>query len=592
MAARAQRQVGKWTVGRQIGKGGQAHVFEARTGEASDTYAIKLISARSPQKAARFKREVEQHAALSAVRAPNIVPIIDYDIQVTETGKTEGYIVMPLAYGTLDDHVNFFEMRVELSLEVFASILRGVEAAHNLGIVHRDLKPANILFADRSLAEPLVTDFGICLLKGARPEDRLTNVGETVGAKWFMAPEQERGGIIDVMSSADVYALGKLLYFMLTGKFIYREELGGIFRPADINADPRLEIVKQEILTRTIVSDPGARVQSAGELRAIVLTLIKRFRGGSSQPPDEPPTQPLPPNGGVSRAYEAAARELAAGNARNIRLQFDRACERFDQTWLSLLASIEVNDEDALTATTDLVLAQHEAAGTILAIARFDTNEGFLDVGQYLEYVLNATESMAGDRRIRSIPHLVAGFHYMLAVAGAVARQAWDLLNYLLNLKLQWYYQSARPLHSYALDLSYFFHPEILERRATAAHDFYRAVMNRPEFLRSFGTRDEDVTSLYAQGQFLMCLKAAQLNEEGETDVDPFADFGRFYPERIAPLLYRVQADLHFAQGVARAFNETPEQWLNKVSNRLTFIRKAFWSPSGYDWASIETWPE
>jgi serine/threonine protein kinase len=593
MAAPVERQLGKWKVGRRIGKGGQARVFEARAGEASETYAIKQISARTKKKAARFKQEVEQHAALSAVRAPNIMPIVDYHIEIAANGTTEGYIVMPLAYGTLDDLANLFEMRVELSLEVFAGILRGVEAAHNLGIVHRDLKPANILFLDRSLAEPLVSDFGICLLKGARPEDRLTDVGETVGAKWFMAPEQERGGVADVAASADVYALGKLLYFMLTGKFIYRDELANIFTADNIATDPRLETVREEILTRAIVTDPTGRIQTAGELRGIVQSLIKRFRGGPPPTPDEPPQQPLPPNGGTSRAYEAAVRDLAAGGSiRNVQLQFDHAREAFDGTWSKVLTGVSASDEDLITATTELVLAQHDAAGAILAIARFDAVEAFPDVARYLEYVLNSTETIAGDRRIRSIPHLVAGFHYMLASAGAVARQAWSFLAYLLNLKLQWYYQSSRPLHSYALDLSYFFHPELLERRATAAHDFYRSAMNRPELLRAFGTRDEDITSLYAQAQFLMCIKAAQLNEQGETDVDPFADFGRFYGERVEGLLYRVVHDPNFAKGITQAFDESPDQWLARVPNRLAFIRKSFWSPAHYDWASIETWPE
>src|SRR5437763_732141 len=89
MAQRAERQIGKWTLGRSVGKGGQGHVFEARSGEASDVYAIKLISAKSPKKAARFKQEVEQHAALSAVRAPNIVPIVDHHIEIGSNGKTE-----------------------------------------------------------------------------------------------------------------------------------------------------------------------------------------------------------------------------------------------------------------------------------------------------------------------------------------------------------------------------------------------------------------------------------------------------------------------------------------------------------------------
>jgi serine/threonine protein kinase len=99
----------------------------------------------------------------------------------------------------------------------------GIRSAHQHGAIHRDIKPANVLFLDESLREPMVSDFGICFLKETIESERLTEHGETVGAKFFMAPEQERGGITDVAEASDIYALGKLLHFMITSRYLYRE---------------------------------------------------------------------------------------------------------------------------------------------------------------------------------------------------------------------------------------------------------------------------------------------------------------------------------------------------------------------------------
>src|SRR5258708_16625234 len=114
------------------------------------------------------------------------MPILD----CSPDTSTECYFVMPLAVGTLEEFVGLFEGRLELSLEVFIGIVRGVEQAHSIGVIHRDIKPANVLFLDRSLSEPYVSDFGICLLKAGLKHDRLTDVGETVGSRWFLAPAQ------------------------------------------------------------------------------------------------------------------------------------------------------------------------------------------------------------------------------------------------------------------------------------------------------------------------------------------------------------------------------------------------------------------
>ena len=583
---------------RRIGGGGQASVFEAICGEASDVVAIKPIFTRRTKKAGRFKREVEQHVRLSAERAPNIIPVIDHQIAVRSDGSVEAYIVMPLAHASLEDVSTTFLGRFELSLDTFLGIVRGVEAAHRAGVIHRDLKPANVLFLGRSLREPLVSDFGICLVKEARREERLTDVGETVGARFYMAPEQERGGVVDVTEAADIYALGKLLHHMLTGRTLYREELQHAFSADELMTDGRLDIVRREVLERTVVTEAGRRIQSASELREVIEGLIARFRPSSPAPMvirDAPATDaPLEWSAcDIGKIHETAVREIVNGGASIVALRFDKARHRFDEAWNVVRKHVRPCPESLLADVAALVRSQEEITFTLPAVARFDASAIFSGIPGYLEYLVNSTEGVAGERQVMSVPHIAAGFQYMTAAVAALTQNAWKMLSLLLNLKLEWHCQSPRPFYSYAFALSYFFRPEALERKATAAHDLYRSMMNASNIGRFCGLMDDDLTTPYVQAQFLMSIKAAQLNEEeGDDDVEPFAYFGRFYGERLQPLLTRMERDATFASGVTAAFGETPDEWFARLSERLLFVRTNFWDPAVYDWASLETWPE
>jgi len=187
--AKAGEQFGKWTIQRKIGRGGQGEVFSATAEEGQRESAIKVIKATKAKKRARFLQEIAVHAALSAQNAPNIVPVIDHNLEQLEGGEVKGFIVMPLAELSLADASNRMIGRTELCLEVFEGVVNGVVQAHQVDVIHRDIKPGNVLFLDATLRNPLVTDFGISLLRETTNKDRLTDAGETVGAKYFMAPE-------------------------------------------------------------------------------------------------------------------------------------------------------------------------------------------------------------------------------------------------------------------------------------------------------------------------------------------------------------------------------------------------------------------
>ena len=242
--------------------------------------AVKVIRLSRAKKKARFIQELKIHIQLSETHAPNVIPVIDHNLEDISNSEDaiRGYIAMPVAVCSLDDRYQLYNLRTEFCLETFFGIVTGVRAAHHLGAIHRDIKPANVLFLDESLKEPMVSDFGICYLKETIENERLTEHGETVGARFFMAPEQERGGVTDVDESSDVYALGKLLHFMITSRYLYREELSTSFRDEELGQDERLKVIRDDLLAHMIVEDRSKRIQSAGELLEITEKMLGAFR--------------------------------------------------------------------------------------------------------------------------------------------------------------------------------------------------------------------------------------------------------------------------------------------------------------------------
>jgi len=271
------KTIGRWNLIEPIKAGGQARIYKVSTGEGNPICALKLIWNPYPKKRNRFIQEIKKHIELTQKKAPNIIPILDHNLEEFEKGEQHGYIVMPKAVFDLDEAIDFFVGRLELSLEIFCGIIQGVIEAHTIGLIHRDLKPANILFLDEAFRTPFLTDFGICFVKYTPEEERLTEANETVGARFFMAPEQEQGGRTEVEESADIYALGKLLHYMITKRHLFREDICDAFEKTETDKDPRLIVILEKILLKTIQREPNKRIQTAKELRDEVDQIMKDF---------------------------------------------------------------------------------------------------------------------------------------------------------------------------------------------------------------------------------------------------------------------------------------------------------------------------
>ncbi|MBX7191828.1 MAG: protein kinase [Sandaracinaceae bacterium] len=209
------RVLGKaYRVERALGAGGVGAVYEAVQVRTGRRYAVKLLLPEIAMRegaAARFRREAE---ALAAIGHSGIVQIHDFD---TDEDGTQ-FLVMDLLEG--EDLATRIAREGALdlpaALRIFEEIGTALSAAHALGIVHRDLKPANVFLARRPGAPERATILDFGLAKNlAGPSAHLTATGVGLGTPLYMSPEQARGEDVDLRT--DVYALGCILFEMLTG---------------------------------------------------------------------------------------------------------------------------------------------------------------------------------------------------------------------------------------------------------------------------------------------------------------------------------------------------------------------------------------
>ena len=229
--------VGRYTVVSLLGRGGMGEVYLASQEQpVRRDVALKLVSGAATSRAllARFEAEAQALARM------------DHDAiaKVYDVGRHEGrpFYAMELVDGLpLDDYARQQELDVEGRLRLFVRICRGVHHAHQKGIIHRDLKPSNVLVGT-SEGHPVVKiiDFGLAKAADAEPLGAApaTELGQVLGTPHYMSPEQANSLGADVDTRTDVYALGVILYELLTGQ-----------RPLDLS---RAQAAGQEELLRAI----------------------------------------------------------------------------------------------------------------------------------------------------------------------------------------------------------------------------------------------------------------------------------------------------------------------------------------------------
>jgi eukaryotic-like serine/threonine-protein kinase len=254
----------------ELGRGGMGVVYKARDLGLNRIVALKMILAgahSSPTDLARFVAEAE---AIAALTHPNIVAI--YKI-----GRHNDLPYFTLEFcpgGSLADKVKDAPLPPRAAVDTVEKLARGIAYAHSKGVVHRDLKPQNVLLAENGV--PRITDFGLAKRLADsehRASDHLTSTGAIMGTPSYMAPEQAAGNK-DIGRQADVYALGAILYRLLSGRPPFQaatalETIRQVSNeePVSLRAlNKRLPKDLETICHKCLQKDPTRRYASADDL--------------------------------------------------------------------------------------------------------------------------------------------------------------------------------------------------------------------------------------------------------------------------------------------------------------------------------------
>ena len=282
--------LGQYQLVEQIGKGGMATVYKAYQPSLSRYVAIKVLPAyyaHEPGFAERFTREAK---AIAQLDHPHILPVYDFGKQ-----GDISYIVMKyVPAGTLHDKLGV-AMSPAQAADTIEQIAGALDHAHEKGILHRDIKPSNILLDERGWI--YLSDFG--LAKMVEGSVQLTGSGVGVGTPSYMSPEQGQGLPVDART--DVYALGVILFEMLTGHVPYEAEtpMAVVIKhitdpiPLPRQMNPNIPASVEQVLLKAMAKDRDHRFASAGEMAATLRQAVQTLDPGIATMPIPSAPEPV-----------------------------------------------------------------------------------------------------------------------------------------------------------------------------------------------------------------------------------------------------------------------------------------------------------
>ena len=308
--------LGRYEIKKLLGRGGMGSVYLAHDSQLDRDVALKVPKFdgnANPKQIERFYREARSAANLSH---PNLC-------QVFDVGETDDkhYIAMAYIKGRpLSDYVRDGK---QPATRVAAGIIRKValamHEAHDSGIIHRDLKPANIMIDHRN--EPIVMDFGLAVAHENDTESRLTQDGALLGSPAYMPPEQLQGDLEALGPRSDVYALGVVLYELLTGKLPFDGAgstiamIGQILSKPPVplaEARPDIEPSLIQICEKAMSKDPSDRYSTMKTFAADLTAFIKSSPGETSKvAPSKSTTNATPTSGQKTKQVTLAEVQLS-----------------------------------------------------------------------------------------------------------------------------------------------------------------------------------------------------------------------------------------------------------------------------------------
>ncbi len=263
----------------QIGLGGMATVFKAYQSSMDRYVALKIISTHLAQDSTFVQRFQQEARVIAKLEHAHILPVYDH-------GEDEGYLYLVMRFaegGTLMDRLKQGPLSLDQSRQVVLQAGPALEYAHRMGVIHRDFKPSNVLID--SQGDCYLADFGIA--KMVEGPVGLTGSG-AIGTPHYMAPEQ--GQALEVDHRADIYAMGIVIYQMVTGQVPFQADTPfAVVMKHLTEAPPSPRIIKPElpeavewVIYNALAKKPAERYQSMGEL---VAAFDQAVRGSPTEAP-------------------------------------------------------------------------------------------------------------------------------------------------------------------------------------------------------------------------------------------------------------------------------------------------------------------
>ena len=286
---------GRYRLIETLGNGAMGQVFVAENVSIGRRVAVKVLKAEllaDPQFRRRFQQEAE---ACAAIEHRNVARFFDLVV------GDPTFLVMEFVPGpTLAEVLKKGRIEPVRALNIGRRLCWALDAAHRAGVIHRDIKPTNVILAPdpENGDEPKLIDFGLAKLASASTGEGLTRTGQIIGTPHYMSPEQIANRDVDARS--DVYALGCVLYEMLTGAppFAGSDDVQILYQqlhrdpPPPSTRAPELPKVIDDLIARAMSKEPAARFGSMQEL-ASALAQVDRRRGALPESGIREPTTQL-----------------------------------------------------------------------------------------------------------------------------------------------------------------------------------------------------------------------------------------------------------------------------------------------------------
>jgi serine/threonine protein kinase/Tfp pilus assembly protein PilF len=271
------KKIAHYKIVEKLGEGGMGEVYLADDTKLKRRVALKFLPAQfasDEEFKTRFRREAQAAAALNH---PNIITI-------HEVGEHENrpFIAMEYVEGeSLKDLIVGRKLSISGAIDIATQMCEGLAKAHHADVVHRDIKSHNVIVDKDNRVR--ILDFGLAKLKR---NAMLTRIGTTVGTTAYMSPEQARGEEVD--QRTDIWALGVVLYEMLTGQMPFKGEHDQAVIHSLLNSEPQpitdlrsdLPMELEQVLSRALAKDPKERYQQAGEVLTDLRSIKEGFESG------------------------------------------------------------------------------------------------------------------------------------------------------------------------------------------------------------------------------------------------------------------------------------------------------------------------